>query len=373
MKTESNFPWPISSDPLNGMDIDAAYILWPQIPPKKQTELFDQLIADRLITTGAYIQFLTAVYAESGQDPVVAPEPVKVVVAEPVKKVTPDAVISPTPAKKGKGRLPLQLSLLAPLPTDFTRIGPFFPSEIKEFGEKTQKVFFAEKITLVKNSWGELTYTGPRLTVSHEDLFLVILAAITSPDKRKAATVDGFPTYKYCGSMRELLVAKGIKNPTKTDYDQAFTLLENMSSASISYRSSTNKCRAFEAMVSKGVMNEKGDLEIHINPFFAEILIQQGLTTWLDLEVRNKIKSAYGKSIYRFLSGQNEWSGNISVLAEVINCSDCRMPDFRRNIRNAMKEMISKNILSKGSGIIGNRIVLKRGTLMNKIRLPEPN
>lgn len=276
------------------------------------------------------------------------------------KNAPPGIVVKQAPLKKPKqkaGRKPSQLALLAPYPTELTRCSPFFPSTPKD-----QKVYYPENIMLADNAWGTVTYRGPRLSTSHEDLLLVVLAAIADHGKRREDQHDGLKTYTYVGSLRELLVARGNKNPNSRDYDAAFEMFEDMAGAVVSVRSRQGAGRGFASLIIGGKRTEDGSFSVTVNPYFAEMYSARRVT-WSDVRIRMQIRSPYGKAVYRFISGHSSsWAGNLITLAQSINMpTDVTPSVLRERLIPAINELISHGILGKGSAIAGTRVVLQRG------------
>lgn len=264
------------------------------------------------------------------------------------------------PAAK-RGRKPAQLSLLSPYPTELTRCSCFFPSQ--RSGGKREMVEFE-----IANPWGVLRFKGPRLSVSHCDLLVVLLAAANDKGKHKVEKVDGETTYTYHGSLRELLVARGNKNPNARDYDAAFDLIEDMAGAVFSFRrSGEDLCdkkeprRRFATMITCGERFDDGAFSVTLNPFFVDRILQKRVT-WQDIQERTKIKSPYAKALALFFSGQpNNWRGGIDILAQAINMpGNFSRSKIREKLRSSITELTKLGILEKKSFVEGNVVSLQR-------------
>lgn len=265
-----------------------------------------------------------------------------------------------TPARRG--RKPAQLSLLSPYPTELTRCSCFFPSQ--RSGGKREMVEFE-----IANPWGVLRFKGPRLSVSHCDLLVVLLAAANDKGKHKVEKVDGETTYTYHGSLRELLVARGNKNPNARDYDAAFDLIEDMAGAVFSFRRSgdIDLCdkkeprRRFATMITCGERFDDGAFSVTLNPFFVDRILQKRVT-WQDIQERTKIKSPYAKALALFFSGQpNNWRGGIDILAQAINMpGNFSRSKIREKLRSSITELTKLGILEKKSFVEGNVVSLQR-------------
>lgn len=263
--------------------------------------------------------------------------------------------------KVKRGRKPKPLALLAPLPTELTRCSPFFPYSPKD--KKNKKKVFAEDFVLATHSWGSVTYRGPRLSTSHEDLLLVTLAAVSDLNKRRDVVLaDGRSTYSYCGPLREILRAKGNSHPNSEDYDNAFDLYRDMAGAVLSIVDSKGRLKMFSSMIVGGARMRDNQFYVEVNPVFAESMMQKRVT-WYDVQLRMRIKSSYGKSIYRFISGHRAgWSGQLSLLSKTINLPvEWTNSDARERLNPALKELVSLHILGKDSFIAGTKVVLVKG------------
>lgn len=93
----------------------------------------------------------------------------------------------------------------APVPTDMCRVSPFFP--MRKNDRKQKPCVRGMVITL--NSWGEITYTGPKLSTCEEDALLAMLALPDSNKNRHADEVKGKSTYTCRGPMLPVLKLMG--------------------------------------------------------------------------------------------------------------------------------------------------------------------
>ncbi|MBC8018790.1 MAG: hypothetical protein H7X83_09760 [Verrucomicrobia bacterium] len=263
-----------------------------------------------------------------------------------------------SPASAKRGRKPSQLPVLAPMPTELTRCSPFFPFTPKS----PQKITFAEDIVISKNSWGTITYRGPRLTTSHEDLLLVTLAEVADKNKRQDYTHEGLSTYTYTGSLRELLVAKGNKNPNSNDYEAALEYFKDMTGAVVSLLDSKGRTKAFSAMIIGGKRLGDGSFSVIVNPYFAEAVVARQVT-WSDIRLRMSIRSPYGKAVYRFISGHRcNWRGSLALLCQSLNTPKTwKHHEQREKLSPAIRELIKLGILARDSRINGNTVTLSKG------------
>jgi hypothetical protein len=107
------------------------------------------------------------------------------------------------------------------------------------------------------------------------------------------------------------------------------------------------------------------EFKITINPYFAE-LYGQGLVSLIDKKIRNAISSPVAKCLHRFISSQREdkWPGHYMVLAIAINLDVQTQPKYqiRRQIKNAIAELVKVGYLDQGSGFLQDRetVVLRR-------------
>ena len=348
-------PYPLGCDPCGDLDLVLLEGLWSDLTVEAQQGLVQQLDQCRRDQKkDAYLSFADSLVSASGR------KAVRVKAAEAAQggKVA-------APAKKG--RKVAQLSLLAPFPRELTRCSPFVPVT------GTTKQYYTDYITLADNSWGTVRYKGPLLTVSHEDLLLVTLAAVADRNKRLETQLEGKTTFTYTGSLRELLVARGNKNPNKRDYDAAIAMFEDMTASCISFRSKTSPERGFSSLIIGGKHDAEGHFSVTVNPYFVEMCASRNVT-WSDIQTRMEIRSPYGKAIYRFLnSHQSErWIGGLVVLAQVINMpSDVGLSVLRERIVPALAELVKLGVLGKGSCVAGRQVVLEKGKkLLKKQQLP---
>ena len=86
-------------------------------------------------------------------------------------------------------------------PTDMTRVSPFFPMQTNELGSRQ----FMRDTLITSASWGEIRYTGPKLSIHEEDALLALLATLESVTTyRKETTIEERKTYSYTGPILPL-------------------------------------------------------------------------------------------------------------------------------------------------------------------------
>lgn len=354
MTRQIQMPYPLGCDPCGTLDLVLLEGLWSDLTVEAQEVLVQQLDQHRADQKkDAYLSFADSLMSVSGRKAVRS----KTTEVEQGGKVA---------APPKKGRQPAQLSLLAPFPTELTRCSPFVPVV------GSVKQYYPEYITLAENSWGTVRYKGPLLSISHEDLLLVTLAAVADRNKRLESQLEGKTTFTYTGSLRELLVARGNKNPNKRDYEAAIAMFEDMTASCISFKSSSSPERAFASLIVGGKHDANGQFSVTVNPYFVEMCLIKRVT-WSDIQTRMQIRSPYAKAIYRFMGGQGDkWTGGIIVLAKIINMqTDCAMSTLKKKIVAALAELTELGVLDKKSCIAGKVVVLRKGKKLSLKQQPS--
>lgn len=257
---------------------------------------------------------------------------------------------------------------ICPMPTDLCRISPFFPLNRNQL---KQRNYLDELIITKSNSWGEILYSGPKLSTYDEDVLMGILSLLTQIKNRQNTKEEDKNTYTYQGALLPLLKAVGLTD-SKRDYERIRKSLRFLSSAVLTikiYKRNTRGKRYLSTwnmtnILSAAKWNEKDKIvSITVNPYFYETY-HAGTFTQIELHKRTEIKSPIAKALYRFTASQrNDWTGHYLTLANALNMDISDNYEVIRNLKNAIKEVISKNILLKGSGFIKNKpdiIILKR-------------
>lgn len=280
-------------------------------------------------------------------------------------------------------------------PTDMTRVSPFFPMQPNELGAARPLL---RNAVITSASWGEIRYTGPKLSVHEEDALLALLAILDSVTKyRKETSIEDRKTYNYTGPIlplwRLLYGSKTktgkSKKPSAEAYKRLVDSLRLLAVAgvelSLSSRTKGGKRKVRYTSMSAMLANvawdeEKKVLSATLNPFFYETYYA-GAVTLMDVQKRMSISGSIAKCLYRFVQSHRDkgspyplWAGHFLTLAQALNM-DIEQPakEVRRQLKAAIQELIRKGVLHKNSGRMkdGEDVVMlirEKGSLPEKKR-----
>ena len=255
-------------------------------------------------------------------------------------------------------------------PTDMTRTSPFFPLNQRELGRRD----FLREYVITAAGWGEITYTGPKLSIYEEDALMALLAVLDQVSNNKEETdFEGRKTYTYQGPVLPLLRILGYKRPNKKDYNRLISGLKLLTVAGVELKIASGKTKRgkqrqprktfMSAMLANVAWDEeKKELSATINPFFYEAFCQ-GQVTLYDLQTRIKLAGSVAKALYRFIQSHRtgKWQGHFLTLSDALNI-DREQAGFRikQTLRRAMTELKKQGIITKNSGIKEDVVLLER-------------
>jgi len=273
--------------------------------------------------------------------------------------------------------VPKEFSPLANLPRDLCRVSPFHIMGKKDMGTRP----FLRNFPIGEpDRWCQLFYTGPKLSIFDEDVFLA-LQALVDVAKYRQMTLwnDEKPSLAYWGPILPILSFMGNADTRNVkSYSRVFDSLELLAAATfkiVFYRPNeqgnllpyeeevTNMISRFRKVKKPG----KGRVEIYvaINPFFYWRYMEKR-SAYIDITERSILNSQTAKAIHRFMSSHKKdfWAGNMYTLATCINLNTQGCPrQLRKTIKAALAELANAGYLEPDSGFsteIHDRVNLKR-------------
>lgn len=244
----------------------------------------------------------------------------------------------------------------SPFPTQLSRTSPFFPISTQEIANRE----YIRDMVIASHSWGTLTYTGPKLSVYEEDYLMILLALLCDVNARIEETgEEGVATYTYNGHVRQILKMKGIEEPGSNHYNSvlnAYTLMAGASFKLTTKKAGKGKKEPDTTYVNNILSNIQykhgsGNIKVTVNPYFYQTF-GQGMVTWLDVQIRARIKSPTAKALYRFIMSHREdhWNGPLLTLAASMNIDqDLQKIKIRERLKKAIRELVELNVLTKNS------------------------
>lgn len=252
-------------------------------------------------------------------------------------------------------------------PTDMTRVSPFFPMNRNQLGERE----FLRNIVITAAGWGDILYTGPKLSTYEEDTLDAVLSILELQSKFKSEVeVEGKRTYTYNGPMAPLLELLGYNKPGKKEHKRLIDSLELMVSSAVKMQISGGKTKtgkkrppkvtSISSLLANVCWNEeKQMLSVTVNPFFYEMYCA-GRTTLYDMKKRMALKSPIAKSLYRFIQSHRhkKWEGHFLTLCDALNI-DREQPHYelRRLLKTAINSLIKESLLTSKSGFMNIDLV----------------
>jgi len=253
-----------------------------------------------------------------------------------------------------KGVLPAEQAWMnfAPMPTDLCRVSPFFPMGKNEMASRQ----LIRGMAIAKSAWGDVTYSGPKLSTFEEDLLLAVLALLkTVPQEDN----DGRPSWTYRGPLRPILTALGYKTTGKRNYERVKAGLELLAMAVVKLQTKRGKWSITNMVAGADGDDKEATVAITVNPYFAT-MYAAGSVNMLDLAKRAELSRPVSKALHRFAtSHRGEWRGHFLTLAAAINL-DMEQPQkqIRRQIMLAMAELRKASVLSPRSKFSGDVVLL---------------
>jgi len=238
---------------------------------------------------------------------------------------------------------------LAPMPTDLCRVSPFYPIAKQLLGKRD----YIRKQTISKNPWGEIKYSGPKLSTYEEDIFLTILAIINTSRIKKKRRGLAVESYSYEGPLLPILNFLGYSKPSKKDYERFMNSLGLLIGGVVEVIAGKKGKRkwSISGMLSGGYGDEaKSYVAIQVNPIFYEIFNQRFIT-FIDVMERRQLRSPIARSLHRFLKSHDDakWHGHILTIAQILNMNmEQPIKQIKRQIKNATRELIRVGFLTAG-------------------------
>lgn len=254
-------------------------------------------------------------------------------------------------------------------PTDMTRCSPFFPLNARELGKRD----FLRDFIITSAGWGEILYTGPRLSTYEEDSLMVLLAIVETQNEHKEITeIESQRTYTYRGPALPILRLLGYEKPNKKDYTRMIKSLELMTVAGVKLSVAGGKTKngkqkapritSMSSMLSNVKWDEeKKELSATVNPFFYETYMA-GTITLYDIAKRLELHGVIAKALYRFVQSHRKnpvFQGHFLTLADTLNMDrDQPTKETRRQLKTAISELIKHGILTKKSKFMSQDLVI---------------
>ena len=259
------------------------------------------------------------------------------------------------------GKLPPEQGWLnfAPMPTDMCRVSPFFPMSKNEMASRP----FIQGMVIAATRWGEITYTGPKLSTLEEDVLLAVLALLKTVEPTNK---DG-QAWTYTGPLRPILTTMGYKATGKNDYKRVKDALERLTMAGVKLQTKRGKWGSGTMLAWAGGDDKTSALTVTVNPYFAE-MYAAGTVNLLDLAKRAELSRPVSKALHRFTtSHRGDWRGHFLTLAAAINLDMGRHHfELRRQIKQAMAELRKVGVLAARSKFASDIVTLVLSTSKTK-------
>lgn len=261
------------------------------------------------------------------------------------------------------GKLPPEQGWLsfAPMPSDLCRVSPFFPMGKNEMAARDVLI---RGMVIASNAWGEIKYSGPKLSVFEEDVLLAILALLKTVEPGAS---DGKTTWTYAGPLRPILTMMGYQTTGKRNYERIKSALELLAMAVVRIQTKRGKWELANIITRAGGDDKGATVAVTVNAYFAE-MYAAGAVNMLDLATRAKLARPVSKALHRFATSHREpWRGHFLTLAAAINL-DMEQPQkqIRRQIKQAMTELRKVGVLSARSKFAGDVVTLALVTTATK-------
>lgn len=253
-----------------------------------------------------------------------------------------------------KGALPPEQGWLsfAPMPSTLCRTSPFFPMNPRQM----EKREYLEGMVIAANAWGEVKYTGPKLSTFEEDVLLAILALLKSVDPGER---DGKAAWTYSGPLRPILTAMGYKRTGSDNYRRVKDAVRRLSLAGVEIQTKNGKWVLATMLTMAAGDDKAATMAVTVNPYFAEVYAA-GAVNLMDLAKRAELSRPVSKALHRFAtSHRSDWRGHFLTLASAINLN-LEQPHFelRRQIKQAMTELRKVGVLSSRSKFAADIVTL---------------
>ena len=227
------------------------------------------------------------------------------------------------------------------LPTEMTRISPFFPLNKREMKDRP-----LEELTWEHN-WGRFTVTGKKLSVYDESVLLAVLVLMRKNQKETFQTTR----HELCRVMNV--------TPCQDTYRAVWASLSRLTKTGIDLMIWSKKIKGKKRKVKKQMVNtilsgaemdeNTGKIIITINPYFIRMYGESFITN-LDLKFRSQLSGDITKALYRFLEGQREaaYQCHLLTLAKAINLNvEMETKLLRYRIRQGLRELKKQGYLIK--------------------------
>ena len=246
----------------------------------------------------------------------------------------------------------------APMPTELCRTSPFFPMAKQNMTERP----YIRDMVITDNSWGKITYTGPKLSTYEEDVLMAILALLDEAKNREEIEVEGKTTYTYTGPIRPILRLMGYKTFGSSSYNRAIESMKLLHGAVVDFRKKGVRRKINNILIDCDIDEKSKQLTVTVNPYFHEMYMA-GSITLLDVIRRARLKSPIAKSLDRFIQSHRDksWRGHIITLAVALNLDlEQPMKQTRRQIKDSINILINNGILEPSSTVKNDIVTLAK-------------
>lgn len=233
---------------------------------------------------------------------------------------------------------PEQLKL-AFMPTEIARTSPFFPMSRMEMKDRPLYKEF-----VIKNKWGSIAVSGPKLSIQDESVLLAILFLAKKIKSERIKTDYA----ELCGIM---MVSRGL-NSYKSIEESLKRLTKTIVDTDL-YESGNNEkvVRSITGSILSNVDQKQGSttVEILLNPYFLT-LYGANLTTGIKLDLRAKLKGDVTKALYRFLethTGGGVPYGMLTLCYAINLNTEQPFFEIRKLIRRSLAELQKQGYIKR--------------------------
>ncbi len=236
-------------------------------------------------------------------------------------------------------------NLITLLPHEMCKTSPF-GIDSRRFTD--QKVYDS-KTVCESESWGRSTLKGLALSIFDEDTLMVLLHLM----KKNRSLYFQTSLYEIC-NIKDIHVCRNSRVAIWKSLERLTgTLIKIETRQDIE----KNRIKALFHLVDDAVLREgTSQVYITINKYFF-MLWQSDRVTYINLTKRLELRGDIAKALHRFLEGQSGFqvSGrkNLTLMqvAETLNLESEERYTLRRQIKNAISELVNKKYLMQCSGI----------------------